>query len=58
MEIPISIRNFLIDIITNTKEEDASLLTLADTFVLTGFFVQKWIAFGFRWCLSFAKRTL
>lgn len=50
--IPSSIKTFLRDIIANTKEGDLSVLSLADTFVITGFFIQKWIAFGFRWCLS------
>ena len=50
--IPSSIKTFLREIIANTKEGDLSVLSLADTFVITGFFIQKWIAFGFRWCLS------
>ena len=50
--IPESIKNFLKEIITNTKEGDYNVLSLADSFVITGFFIQKWVAFGFRWCLS------
>lgn len=50
--IPVSIKAFLIEIIENTKEGDAGVLSLADAFVLTGFFIQKWVTFGFRWCLS------
>jgi len=38
-KVPAAIKTFLIDIIANTKEGDASVLTLADTFVLTGFFI-------------------
>ena len=34
------------------------MLSLADAFVITGFFIQKWIAFGFRWCLSKLRRSL
>lgn len=49
--IPASVKTFLIEIIENTKEGDAGVLSLADTYVLTGFFIQKWIAYGFRWCL-------
>ena len=30
-------------VIRNTKEGDNSPLSLADAFVLTGFFIQKWI---------------
>ena len=37
--IPASIKAFLIDIIENTKEGDAGVLSLADSFVLTGFFI-------------------
>ena len=51
-QVPLAIKTFLIDIIANTKEGDAGVLSLADAYVLTGFFIQKWIAFGFRWCLS------
>lgn len=33
------IKSFLKEIITNTKEGDHSILSLADTFVITGFFI-------------------
>ena len=56
--IPESIKNFLKEIITNTKEGDYNVLSLADSFVITGFFIQKWVAFGFRWCLSQLRSTL
>ena len=57
-KIPQSIKTFLKEIICNTKEGDQSVLTLADSFVITGFFIQKWVAFGFRWCLSQLKDKL
>ena len=47
-QVPLAIKKFLIEIIANTKEGDAGVLSLADAYVLTGFFIQKWIAFGFR----------
>lgn len=56
--IPPAIKAFLIEIIENTKEGDAKVLSLADAFVLTGFFIQKWIVFGFRWCLNQLRETL
>ena len=34
------------------------MLSLADAYVLTGFFIQKWVAFGFRWCLSQLRHSL
>ena len=57
-QIPVSIKAFLIEIIENTKEGNAGVLSLADAFVLTGFFIQKWIAFGFRWCLTKLREQL
>ena len=56
-QVPLAIKTFLIDIIANTKEGDAGVLSLADAYVLTGFFIQKWIAFGFRWCLSQLRQS-
>ncbi len=38
-------------IIMNTKEGDDTVLSLADAYVLTGFYIQKWVAFGFRWSI-------
>jgi hypothetical protein len=55
--IPASVKTFLIEIIENTKEGDAGVLSLADTYVLTGFFIQKWIAYGFRWCLQQLRQS-
>lgn len=37
--IPQTIKQFLLSIIRNTKEGDQSILSLADAFVLTGFFI-------------------
>ena len=55
--IPSSVREFLCEIIENTKEGDAGILSLADAYVLTGFFIQKWVAFGFRWCLTQIRKS-
>jgi len=37
--IPQSIKQFLVMVIEKTKEGDKSILSLADSFVLTGFFI-------------------
>ena len=50
-------REFLCEIIENTKEGDAGTLSLADAYVLTGFFIQKWVSFGFRWCLTQLRKS-
>jgi len=37
--IPAAVKTFLIEIIENTKEGDQGVLSLADAYVLTGFFI-------------------
>lgn len=38
-KIPLTIKQFLLSIIRNTKEGDLNVLSLADAYVLTGFFI-------------------
>jgi len=42
----------------NTKEGDDTVLSLADAYVLSGFYIQKWVAFGFRYCLTELKKQM
>lgn len=57
-EIPDHLKRFLRTIIENTKEGDLNTLSLADAFVISGFYVQKWVSFGFLWCLSRLRQQM
>ena len=37
--VPLQIKTFLREIIFNTKEGDSAVLSLADAFVISGFFI-------------------
>ena len=43
--------------LTNTRDEISSKLGLADMFVLSDFLFQKWLCYGFKYCLIWMKEA-
>ena len=56
-DFPTTLKAYLKRVINNTRDLVSEQLSLADMFVLSDFLFQKWLCYGFKYCLVFLKEN-